>query len=180
MNTLLISALFTTLIANTQDEPCQCKPLPTFSLKASDGLTYTQSSLSKKPTVVFLLSSGCPHNPKAAPDLNKFKALAGSKVGVVAITNMDDKDVKGYAKELGLKIPLLADPNGEIIRKFGGKHSLDIALICSDDKKIGNFWEGYSRSIFGEIFKEISEHGGPKIEADLSVFPTKRASGCSF
>lgn len=166
--------------ASAQEETCACQAMPSFSLTASDGLTYTQKSLTKKSTVVFFLSAGCPHNPKAAPDLNRFKALVGQQVGVVAMTNLDAAKAKAYAKELGLKIPLLADTDGTTMKSFGAKHSLDFALICAKDKKVEKVWEGYSRDIFGEVLAKIPDTGGPAIKADLSVFPKGRQSGCGF
>ncbi len=180
MNILILSTILVTNFNKVQEENCMCKPLPRFSLAANDGFTYNQDGLSKKPTVVFFLSAGCPHNPKSAPDINRLKSIVGSKVGVVAMTNLSQAEAKSYAKELKLQVPLLADPKGETIAKFGAKHSLDIALICSDDKKVSKFWEGYNRNTIKEMLTEIENHGGPKIKSDLKEFSEKRASGCSF
>ncbi len=177
MTTLIASFILAT---TATQETCECKPMPNFSLKASDGNTYSQASLVKKDTVVVFFSNGCPHNPKAAPDMNKLKAIFGSKVSIVGMSNLNATEAKAYANELNLKFPLLADPDGKIIEKFGATHSLDFALVCSKDKKIGKLWNGYSRTIIGELFAEIKHHGGPAIKADLSSFPTGRQSGCGF
>ncbi len=180
MTTLIASVILATTAITIQDEPCACKPLPSFSLKASDGNTYTQNSLVKKTTVVVFLAAGCPHNPKAAKDLNKFKSLLGSNVAMIGMTNMASDKVKAYATELGLKFPLISDSEGTTIQKFGVTHSLDLALICPADRKIGKTWNGYSKTILTDVLKEVPNHGGPKLNVDLSSFPASRQSGCGL
>ncbi|QYK54459.1 MAG: redoxin domain-containing protein [Fimbriimonadaceae bacterium] len=180
MTTLLASAILATASLSPQEDPCLCSPLPSFSLKASDGKTYTQESVVKKNTVVVFLAAGCPHNPKAAKDLNHLKSLLGDKVAMVGMTNMAGDKVKAYAEELGLKFPLISDSKGTVIEKFGATHSLDLALVCKEDRKIGKTWSGYNQTILTELFKELPKHGGPAMKVDLSSFPTARQSGCGF
>lgn len=173
----------TTLIASVilATAPIQAdRAIPTFSLKASDGLTYSQRSLVKKPTVVVFLSHSCPHTAKAAPDLNRLKGMFGKNVALVAITDGNEKTAKSLASANKFKFPVLGDESGKTIEKFGARHSLDFVLIDARSKKVVNFWEGYSRTIVGEILNEIGNNGGPRIKADLSAFSESRMSGCGF
>ncbi len=157
-----------------------CKPLPTFSLKATDGKTYTQKEFAAKPTVVIFLKKGCPHNPKSAPDFNKLPAMFGKKVNVVAITDADLATAKTYAKEIKLTVPLLADAKLSVINAFGAKRSLDMAITCAHDRKIAQMWEGYSQETLKELVASLPGHGGPILKVNLSGFPSKKQSGCPF
>jgi peroxiredoxin len=176
----MTSIIATLAIASLGQEVCQCKPLPNFTLQANDGLTYTQKSLTKRNTVVVFLAYNCPHNPDAVKDLNKFKTLLGKDVAMVAMVNANVEQAKQYATDLKLKMPLIANPGAKTMRAFGVSHSLDLALICSDDKKIGQTWSGYNKDTFAEIIKVLPTHGGPKLNVDLSTFTTDRHSGCGF
>ncbi len=176
--TLVVSAV--TAFALRQ-EVCECKPLPKFSAKASDGKTYASAELVKKPTVIFFLKAGCPHNPKSAPLLNKLKAAIGPKVNFVAVTNLSQAEATKYAKELGTTFPLIADAEKKIVKGFGVSNSLDFALLCPDDKKVAKTWHGYNRKIMGEFLTELANHKGPKkVAFDLNSVPKGLQSGCGF
>lgn len=164
-----------------RQETCECKPLPKFFGKGSDGRTYSSTELVKKPTVVFFLKAGCPHNPKSTPLLNKLKAAIGPKVNFVAVTNLTQAEATKYAKELGATFPLIADADKKIVKGFGASNSLDFALLCPDDKKVARTWHGYNRKIMGEFLTELANHKGPKkIAFDLNSVPKGLQSGCGF
>jgi peroxiredoxin len=173
-------ALILSLVVTVASAQEACKPLPTFSLKATDGKTYTQKEFASKPTVVIFLKKGCPHNPKSAPDFNKLPGLLTNKVNVVAITDADLETAKKYAKEIKLNLPLLADPKLSVIKAFGAKRSLDMAITCAHDKMIAQIWEGYSQESLKSLVASLPGHGGPSVKPDLSGFPAKKQSGCPF
>lgn len=176
--TLVVSAVVA--FAGNQ-ESSGSKPLPKFSAKASDGKNYSSTELVKKPTVVFFLKAGCPHNPKSTPLLNKLKAALGPKVNFVAVTNLSQSETSKYAKELGATFPLLADADKKIVNAFGASNSLDFALLSPEDKKIAKSWHGYNRKIMGEFLAELAKHNGPKkVAFDLNSVPKGLQSGCGF
>jgi len=178
LSTFVITLALATAFA--QEENCKCKAMEGFSVKATDGKTYTKDTLCAKNTIVVFLSAGCPHNPKAAPDFNKLSAQLGKDVRLVGVTNLDVAKAKKYASELKLNFPLLADADKAIISSFGAKHSLDLALVCAKDKKVANVTEGYSKGIVEEIIASLPHHGGPKLKLNLSTFPATKKSGCSL
>jgi peroxiredoxin len=177
MNKLTMILPFVVACASAQEA---CKPLPTFSLKATNGKTYTQRDFSAMPTVVIFLKKGCPHNPKSAPDFNKLPAMLGKKVNVVAITDADLATAKAYAKEIKLNVPLIADAKLSVINAFGAKRSLDMAITCTHDKKVAQMWEGYSQESLKELVASLPGHGGPSLNIKFDGFPTKKQSGCPF
>lgn len=148
--------------------------VPAFELRASDGLTYTQQSLLKKPTLVVFFNESCPHSKMAAPDFVKLKSMLGTQTALVGFTNLPADKVRAYAKELKLNFPLIAEGESGIIRRFGATHSLDLAVIDPQRKEVVKRWNGYSRSILEEAADLLNR------KLDLSTFPNSRASGCGF
>lgn len=165
-------------IASAQEE--SCKPLPKFKLQATNGKSYGTKEFGAKPTVVIFLKKGCPHNPHSAPDLNLLAKQLGPKVNVVAVVDADLKTAKGYAKELKLNIPLIADGKKSLIGAFGAKRSLDMAITCAHDKKIAQVWEGYNRETLEQLVASLPAHGGPSVKLNAKQFPEKKQSGCPF
>lgn len=150
---------------------------PAFKLTGTDGKSYTQNSFEKKPALVVFLNSQCPHSKKAAPDFNKlFKGL-GAGVQVIAITDLDAKAAKMYAKELKAEFPLLADPDRKIIKKFGAKFSLDMTVISGKKPAFPQIWEGYSEDWVKET---LSKSGAKLPKFDFAFLPDDRQSGCQF
>ncbi len=173
-------ALFLLLVVACASAQEACKPLPTFSLRATNGKTYTQKEFATKPTVVIFLKKGCPHNPKSAPDFNRLAEMLGKKVNVVAITDADLATAKAYAKEIKLNVPLIADAKLSVINAFGAKRSLDMAITCTHDKRVAQMWEGYSQESLKELVASLPGHGGPSLNIKFDGFPTKKQSGCPF
>lgn len=153
--------------------------VPAFSLKAAvGGAAWTDKTLTEKPTLVFLLSMGCPHNAKAAPQLNRLAKAVAPTARVVGFVNVDAKQAASYQKEIGLEFPLISDPKGKTIEALGGKHSLDFfALAGKGQKKAVGFWEGYSQ----KWVKEALTKSKVKIaDSKLAFLPAGRQSGCGF
>lgn len=176
MSTLRTSALLCLSLAAT----CAfSQTLPVFSLKQANGsVVWTEKSLSAKPTLVFLLAPGCPHNKKAAPQLSKLaKALAG-RVRVVGVIYADNAEAAAYQKTIGLDFPLLCDPKMTLISGMGGRHSLDFfSLAGKGVKRASGFWEGFSRDWIADALKGIKV----SVPASkLEFLPKGRQSGCGF
>jgi peroxiredoxin len=151
-----------------------------FRLKDTDGKTWTQDTILAKPTLVVFLKAKCPHTPPAIADFNRLRNDFGGKAVLVGMIDLKPEEAKAFAKKHKIAFPLIADPDGETIVKMGGKHSLDLALSCPKDKRIGSTYEGYSREILGKVIQDMAHHGGPSLRIDLTKYPAKKASGCGF
>ncbi len=159
--------------------PSALPTLPSFSLKAAQGgQTWTEKKLASAPTLVFLLSMGCPHNAKAAPNLNRLAKVLAPSARVIGIVNAGSAEAAAYQKEIGLEVPLLTDPNGKIIKALGGKHSLDFfALSGKGSRKAVGFWEGYSQKWVKEALTKVKVKTA---DSRLAFLPAGRQSGCGF
>jgi peroxiredoxin len=156
------------------------KAVPAFSVAGTDGKTHSEKSLTSRPTLLVFLNSSCPHNVGAATDLNKISSMLKGKVAVIGMVNLPLKEAKAYSSKLKLNFPLVADGSMKVIKKMGARHSLDMALISSTDKKVVGFWEGYSRAIVAELDGLLPKAGAKSGTLRASVFNRERASGCGF
>ena len=166
--------------ASSGEEDCACRQAVSFRLQATDGKTWTQDTILAKPTLVVFLKAKCPHTPPAIADFNRLSKDFGGKAVLVGMIDLKLAEAREFAKKNKVAFPLIADPGAETIVKMGGAHSLDMALSCPKDKRIGSLYEGYSREILGKVLKDMVHHGGPSLKVDLSRYPAKKASGCGF
>lgn len=162
------------------EDGCACKDAVAFQLKGTDGKTWTQETILAKPTLVVFLKAKCPHTPPAIADFNRLSKEFGGKAALVGMIDLKPEEAKAFAAKHKVAFPLIADPGAETIVKMGGRHSLDMALSCPKDKRIGATYEGYSRQILGKVVQDIAHHGGPSLRIELTKYPAKKASGCGF
>ncbi|MBN8690655.1 MAG: redoxin domain-containing protein [Armatimonadetes bacterium] len=154
--------------------------VPTFKLASTSGKSFTQADLKGKPTLLVFLKAGCPHNPKSMPDFTRLSKQVAGKMNLVLVTNITQSEAKPYAKEIKSSLPLVSDPNRVLIKLAGAKHSLDMGLVSSDGKKIVATYEGYSKQVLAQVLADVVASGGPKLNLDLSKYPSSLQSGCSF
>lgn len=178
---LLIATATVATVLTAVAGPVQSRtPVPTFRLTTTDGKPFTTANLTARASVVLFLKHGCPHNPKAVADLNRLAAQLGPRVPVVAMVNLDTAKARGYRAELGLKLPVVADPSGKTIAAFGATHSLDLALVGAGGRGVARRWNGYNRTALAELVRMLPEQGGPRMTVDLSAYPSRLVSGCGF
>lgn len=158
----------------------QAPTLVAFSLKGSDGKTYSNATLFAKPTVLVFMKKGCPHNPKAMADMNRIKRELGPKTNFYAVCDVNQIEAKSYATQLGAKFVILADKDQKLIKGSGAEFSLDMALVNPKTKRIEKLWNGYNNATISEIYAMIPKVGGEKPKMSASKFPKGTVSGCGF
>lgn len=158
----------------------ESRSVPSFSLKATDGQTWAQSSLVAKPTIAVFFAATCPHTLKSMPDWNRVAAKFAGKVRVVGFVNADLAGTKQLVQKSKSKLLLIADPGATTMRKFGAGHSLDFAYVSKKTGKVEGFWEGYSAGIMGEATGLAKSKDGVNPSFAGINLPETRQSGCSL
>ena len=158
----------------------QSPALPSFSLKATDGKTYTQTSLTSRPTLVVFFTKSCPHNPKAMKMVKRLKADLGSQVGFAAMLKGPQEGALEYMNSLGANFAAIVEPDAKAMRAMGATHSLDLALISPKTKRVVKRWNGISRAHVQEAFQLLAQEGGPRLRPDFSAYPEALMSGCGL
>jgi peroxiredoxin len=176
--TLLLTPLVIPILP-TQAQETRLK-VPSFSIRATDGRTYSPRSLSGKPTVVVFVNSGCPHNAPVVPELNELRRQLGSQANFVALVDLNLREATALRKELKLDAPLLPDPQKTLILGLGATHSLDIGVVSRDGRTLLGRWGGVSRGFIAEVQNTLKRSGAPSLNLNLSRFKPERRSGCGF
>jgi peroxiredoxin Q/BCP len=139
-------------------------PAPPFSLKGSDGQTYTLEQFKGKSAVVIAwfpkaFTGGCTKECKSLRE--NSKALHDLKVAYfTASVDTPDQNEK-FAKSLDLDYPILSDPEKTVAKEYG---------VLNPERGFANRWTFYidKEGIIKEIDKKVNApQAGPDIAAKL-------------
>jgi peroxiredoxin Q/BCP len=128
---------------------------PSFSLKDQHGHTHKLSDYAGRPLILYFYpkddTPGCTREACAFQDnLPKF---GKSKAAVLGVSVLDEASKAKFANKYSLTFPLLADPDHEVIEKYGawqeksmyGKTYMGVARITyliGPDGKVAKRWDG--------------------------------------
>jgi peroxiredoxin Q/BCP len=139
-------------------------PAPPFSLKGSDGQTYTLEQFKGKSAVVIAwfpkaFTGGCTKECKSLRE--NSKALHDLKVAYfTASVDTPDQNEK-FAKSLDLDYPILSDPEKTVAKEYG---------VLNPERGFANRWTFYidKEGVIKEIDKKVNApQAGPDIAAKL-------------
>ena len=139
-------------------------PAPPFSLKGSDGQTYTLEQFKGKSAVVIAwfpkaFTGGCTKECKSLRE--NSKALHDLKVAYfTASVDTPDQNEK-FAKSLDLDYPILSDPDKSVAKEYG---------VLNPERGFANRWTFYidKEGVIKEIDKKVNApQAGPDIAAKL-------------
>ena len=137
---------------------------PPFSLKGSDGQTYSLDQFKGKSAVVIAwfpkaFTGGCTKECKSLRE--NSKALHDLKVAYfTASVDAPDQNEK-FAKSLDLDYPILSDPDKSVAKEYG---------VLNPERGFANRWTFYidKEGVIKEIDKKVNApQAGPDIAAKL-------------
>ncbi len=147
------------------------KKAPAFSLKDQAGQTHKLSDYAGQPVILYFYpkddTPGCTKEACAFQDnLPKF---GKSKAAILGLSVLDEASKAKFAAKYSLTFPLLADPDHEVIDKYGawqeksmyGKTYMGVARITyliGPDGKIVKRWDGvkvdgHAEDVLAEVAK---------------------------
>jgi peroxiredoxin Q/BCP len=142
---------------------------PSFSLKDQSGRTHKLSDYAGRPVILYFYpkddTPGCTKEACAFQDnLPKF---GKSKAAVLGVSVLDEASKAKFAAKYSLTFPLLADPEHEVIEKYGawqeksmyGKKYMGVARVTyliGADGKVVKRWdgvkvEGHAEAVLAEV-----------------------------
>jgi peroxiredoxin Q/BCP len=117
----LVLFAFAAIAADAPPPPAEGTPAPSFSLPSQEGAQVSLDQFKGKWVVLYFypkdFTSGCTieaHNFQR--DIDKYTKANAAIVGV-SVDNVDSH--KGFCTKEGLNFKLLADPNHEVVQKYG-------------------------------------------------------------
>ncbi len=85
-----------------------------------DGPAVAVAQAPGRPTVLNLWATWCGPCVEEVPALVAFAARAGDRVGVVGVVHEDSPEsVYAFARQFGIRYPLVRDDAGDVLRHFG-------------------------------------------------------------
>jgi len=157
------------------------QPAPEFTAADLNGNALSLKSLTgTRPLILFFIELNCPCSRDAAPLLDRLAAQYGDAVHVVGVINAKPEEARAWAKTVGCRFPLLADPALKIIGDYGAERSVYTTLIAPDGH-ITKTYPGYNREMLQEISTQIATWNRLFVpNLDFTNAPDKLVSGCPF
>jgi len=162
-------------------ERTQGKSAPDFLAADLNGNAFSLKSLTgTKPLVLFFIELNCPCSRDAAPLLDRLATQYGDAVHVVGVIDAKPEEARAWAKTVGCRFPLLADPALKIIGLYGAERSVYTTIVAPDGR-IAKTYPGYSRQMLREISGRLAAWNHLTVpEMDVTEAPEKMVSGCPF
>jgi thioredoxin-dependent peroxiredoxin len=147
------------------------KKAPSFSLPDQEGKKHSLADYAGQPVVLYFYpkddTPGCTRESCAFQDnLPTFKK---SKAAVLGVSILNSASKARFAEKYGLKFPLLADEDHEVMEKFGvwqeksmyGKKYMGVArttYLIGPDGKVAKRWDGvkvdgHAEEVLAEVQK---------------------------
>lgn len=136
---------------------------PNFSLKGSDGKTYTLQSFTSKGDVVFyFIGNSCPVNAEAVKYYNTISKAYQGKATFVGVIDGDMKVYKDWQGAFKAPYLVLLDPKMTMIESYRAERSPWVIHVTKTGE-IGKVWRGYSKNYLTELSKTLAAIGKTKV-----------------
>ena len=129
---------------------------PDFNTTDITGNPLSLASLTAgKPLVLYFIESACPCARDAAPFIDRLRDAYAKDCNVVGVINADSIVAQAWAKRVGNRFPLIADPDCEIIKAYGAEAAAYTTLVGSD-RIILKPIPGYSARSLSQLSYELA------------------------
>lgn len=156
----VLSLLLGVISINAQTTIKKTDRIAPFSLKLSDGKTYTPGQLKKEATVLIYFSPECDHCRHFTKDmLDNYKKLFSNKQ-VIMITHLSVEEVKNFEKDFDLKnyknITVGTEERTFVVRNYYNITNFPfVALYNKQGKEVKIFAKSPSFNDIAKILKSI-------------------------
>lgn len=132
------------------------------------------------PAFLIFIMDSCPCSIEAQPFFQRLYDGFGQKVPFVGVTDGTLAQGKEWKAHFQMVFPLISDPNKDLMKAFGAKHSAYTALVGKGGRVV-QLWPGYDQAMLGEMKAAIAREAGMLEPAvNVSDAPKKPTSGCVF
>lgn len=139
---------------------------PDFELKAIDGKRFVlREELAQGPVVLAFFKVACPTCQYAFPFLERLERAYGHQgARLIGVSQNDSKQTAAFAKEFGVKFPLLLDDADTYpVSNAYGLTNVPTVFWIAQDGEIEVSSVGWIKSEFDEISRKMAEasHASP-------------------
>jgi len=128
---------------------------------------------SSAPAVLYFVKENCGSNPRAIPLVQSIYEANKDGGKFFVVMNTDEDSAARWAQANGATFPIIADPNKEIIGRYGIRSSQTGILVDKDLNETKRF-AGFGRDVLEDMNASLAE-GGTAATVDLSGAPASGA-----
>ena len=134
-------------------------PAPNFSLKSTDGKSFSLAdSLKKGPVVLAFFKVSCPVCKFAFPFVERlFQRYAGDNVTLLGISQDNVSASRDFAKEFGLTFPILTDDASYTVSNAYGLTMVPTVLLVEPDGRVQVSSMGFVKADLESIADSLAE-----------------------
>jgi peroxiredoxin len=154
---------------------------PFFSLKGTDGRTYTLAELNRdKPLLIFFVEKECPCCLGAKYFVDKMADAYGEGLNTIGIINADGETAQTWVRATKPKFLVLQDPKQIVIREYKAERGVYTTLIAPGGT-IDKAYPGYGKEMLQDLGKRIARLAKlPEKKFTHAAAPDTMTSGCIF
>jgi peroxiredoxin len=133
-----------------------------------------------RPLVVVFIKRGCPCSVEFEPFFHRLAGAWQESVRLIDVIDGDVETARRYAEVNRVPYLVLADPQRQVISRFGAKNGAYVALVRPDGI-LDTLWPGCSSEMMLELNRRIASFAGKEEKRlDTSGLPTALTTGCPF
>lgn len=157
------------------------KDAPSFSLKGTDGKTYSSADVLKSgPMVVISIKEGCPCSTDSQPLFNELSKRHQGKATFIGLYNEDIEKGKIWVEQKSVPYPVLIDHELKTIKDYAAERSVYVTLV-DPEGKIVKVYPGYWKDMLVELDRKLGELTQTKLDPfDPKYAPNTPSSGCQL
>ncbi len=152
---------------------------PAFKTADLNGSSLSFAALTaQKSLVLYFIERECPCARDAASFLAQVQAAYADTCTVVGVINADTTTAKAWAETVGVRFPIIADPDCALIRAYGAERAVYTTLVAPGGV-IVKIYPGYSAQTLKELSASLARLGriSERVLA-LEQAPQKLVVGC--
>ncbi len=123
-------------------DPVEGQPVPVFSLFAPDGASMSSEALSGRALAINFWASWCGPCRHEIPLLVERQAELPEDLLILAVNVREaESKIVDFAAEVGLELPIVLDPDGEVSDLFGAR-GLPTTVFVDPQGNLTATWQG--------------------------------------
>ncbi|MFQ5816412.1 MAG: peroxiredoxin family protein [Terriglobia bacterium] len=139
---------------------------PEFTLNALDGKKYSlPTALARGPVLVAFFKESCPVCQFTFPFIERIFQGVNSQRGIQiwAVSQDDARDTSDFAKEYGVRFPILLDEAGYPVSNAYGLTTVPTLFLIEPDGKIALTSVGFDKRDIETIAARLGERAGKSV-----------------
>jgi len=117
-----------------------------------------QAALQRGPVLAAFFKVSCPTCQYTFPYLERLHRAHSDKIGIVGISQNDERDTAAFLKEYGVTFPtLLDDPNGYAVSNAYGLTNVPSVFLIGQDGRIEVTSVGWVKQEVEDINRKLAE-----------------------